>query len=44
MQFLYLLLGYLASTTVDFQFIKKYKLEIEELEVEIEKLRGGSNG
>ncbi len=44
MQFLYLLLGYLTSTVVDFQFIKKYKLEIEELEVEIEKLRGGSNG
>lgn len=37
MQFLYLLLGYLASTVVDFQFIKKYKAEIE-------KLKGGSNG
>lgn len=43
MQFLYLLLGYLSSTAVDFQFIKKYKAEIEELKIENEKLKGGLN-
>lgn len=43
MQFLYLLLGYLASTAVDFQYIKKCKEEVEELKIENEKLRGVSN-